>query len=169
MRRREPAGRCAPYCIRILRSRRKRSMKPFLFCVLAGIAGLASAQSFPSKPVRILVGSPPGSSPDIRARQIGAHLAASFGQPVIIENRPGANGLIAARETVRAGPDGHTLFLALINNAIGDALKPDPCCRLNQELVPVSRFSMTPLVMVVNASVAAKSAREFVALAKSKP
>jgi len=143
--------------------------KTVLACVLAALAGVAAAQSFPSKPIRILVSSPPGSSPDLRARQIGAHLAESLGQPVIVENRPGANGLIAARETVRSGADGHTLFLAIINNAIGDALKPDPCCRLNYELVPVSRFTMTPLVMVVNASVAAKTVKEFVALAKAKP
>jgi len=140
-----------------------------LACILAGLAGHAAAQSFPTKPIRILVSSPPGSSPDLRARQIGAHLAESFGQQVIVENRPGANGLIAARETVRSGPDGYTLFLAIINNAIGDALKPDPCCRLNQELVPISRFTMTPLVMVVNASVDARSVKEFVALAKAKP
>jgi tripartite-type tricarboxylate transporter receptor subunit TctC len=140
-----------------------------LACTLATLAGLAAAQSFPTKPIRILVPSPPGSSPDIRARQIGAHIAESLGQPVIVENRPGANGLIAARETARAAPDGYTLFLALINNAIGDALKPDPCCRLNQELVPISRFTMTPLVMVVNASVPARSAKEFIELARSKP
>jgi len=144
-------------------------MKQILACVLALFTGLAAAQSFPSKPIRILVGSPPGSSPDIRARQIGAKLSESLGQPVIVENRPGANGLIAARETVRAAPDGHTLFLALINNAIGDALKPDPCCRLNQELIPVSRFTMTPLVMVVNASVPARTAKEFIELARAKP
>ncbi|HKW38622.1 MAG TPA: tripartite tricarboxylate transporter substrate binding protein, partial [Burkholderiales bacterium] len=143
--------------------------KTLLACVLAALTGLAAAQSFPTKPIHILVPSPPGSSPDIRARQIGAHLAQSLGQPVIVENRPGANGMIAARETARAAPDGHTLFLALINNAIGDALKPDPCCRLNQELVPVSRFTMTPLVMVVNPSVAAKSVKEYVELAKAKP
>jgi tripartite-type tricarboxylate transporter receptor subunit TctC len=136
---------------------------------LAAVCGLAAAQSFPTKPIRILVPSPPGSSPDIRARQIGAHLAESLGQPVIVENRPGANGMIAAREAARSAPDGHTLFLALINNAIGDALKPDPCCRLNQELIPVSRFTMTPLVMVVNPSVSAKSVKEFVELAKAKP
>jgi len=140
-----------------------------LACILSGLATVVAAQSFPSKPIRILVSSPPGSSPDLRARQIGAHLAESFGQPVIVENRPGANGLIAARETVRSGPDGYTLFLALINNAIGDALKPDPCCRLNQELVPISRFTMTPLVMIVNPSVPAKSVKEFMDLAKSKP
>jgi tripartite-type tricarboxylate transporter receptor subunit TctC len=144
-------------------------MKQILACALAALTGLAAAQSFPSKPIRIFVPSPPGSSPDIRARQIGAKLAESLGQPVIVENRPGANGMIAARETVRAAPDGHTLFLALINNAIGDALKPDPCCRLNQELIPVSRFTMTPLVMVVNPSVNVQSAKEFVELARAKP
>ncbi|HET7766029.1 MAG TPA: tripartite tricarboxylate transporter substrate binding protein [Burkholderiales bacterium] len=143
--------------------------KMLLACALAALTGLAQAQSFPTKPIRILVPSPPGSSPDIRARQIGAHLAESLGQPVIVENRPGANGMIAARETARSAPDGYTLFLALINNAIGDALKPDPCCRLNRELVPISRFTMTPLVMVVNPSVAAKSVKEFVELAKARP
>jgi len=85
-------------------------MKQILACVLALFTGLAAAQSFPSKPIRVFVPSPPGSSPDIRARQIGAKLSESLGQPVIVENRPGANGLIAARETVRAAPDGHTLF-----------------------------------------------------------
>ncbi|HVQ61056.1 MAG TPA: tripartite tricarboxylate transporter substrate binding protein [Burkholderiales bacterium] len=140
-----------------------------LACTLATFASLAAAQSFPSKPIRILVPSPPGSSPDIRARQIGAHITESVGQPVIVENRLGANGMIAAREVARAAPDGYTLFLALINNAIGDALKPDPCCRLNQELVPISRFTMTPLVMVVNPSVPARSVKEFIELAKAKP
>src|SRR5467141_793986 len=144
-------------------------MKQILACVLAAFAATAAAQSFPSKPIRILVPSPAGSSPDIRARQIGAKLSESLGQVVIVENRPGANGLIAARETVRAAPDGHTLFLALINNAIGDALNPDPCCRLNRELMPVSRFTMTPLVMVVNASLDVRSVKEFVELAKAKP
>jgi tripartite-type tricarboxylate transporter receptor subunit TctC len=144
-------------------------MKQILACVLAVFTGMAAAQSFPTKPIRILVPSPAGSSPDIRARQIGAKLAESLGQPVIVENRPGANGLIAARETVKAAPDGHTMFLALINNAIGDALKPDPCCRLNQELLPVSRFTMTPLVMVVHPSLDVLTLRNFIDKAKAKP
>jgi len=88
---------------------------------------------------------------------------------VVVENRPGGNGLIAARETVRAPADGHTLFLGLINSAIGDVLKPDPCCRLNQELVPVSRFTMTPLVIVVNASLQAFSLKDLIELSKAKP
>jgi tripartite-type tricarboxylate transporter receptor subunit TctC len=136
-----------------------------LQCMLAG-PGLA--QGFPTKPMRILVPGPAGSSPDIRARQIGAKLAEALGQPVIVENRPGGAGLIAAREAAKAAPDGHTLLLALINNAIGDVLKPDPCCRLNQELVPVSRFTMTPLLVVVHPSLQVGSLVDYIQLAKQK-
>ena len=137
--------------------------------LLRAASAAALAQSFPTRPMRILVPSVAGSSPDIRARQIAAKLSETFGQPVIVENRPGANGLIAAREAVKGGPDGHTLFLALINNAIFDVLKPDPCCRLNSELVPVSRFTMTPLVMVVNPGVPAKTLAEYLDRARAKP
>lgn len=147
-------------------------MKQILGCALGFLlawSGASSGQAFPSKPMRILVSAPPGSSPDIRARQIGAKLSESLGQPVIVENRPGANGLIAARETVKAAPDGHTMFLALINNSIGDALKPDPCCRLNQELLPVSRFTMTPLVMVVHPSLDVSTLKTFLEKAKASP
>ena len=96
-------------------------------------ASLVLAQSFPTRPLRILVPSVAGSSPDIRARQIATKLSEAFGQPVIVENRPGANGLIAAREAAKAPADGTTLFLALINDAVRDALNPDPCCRLGQD------------------------------------
>lgn len=141
-----------------------------IFIILQWVlAGFAAAQGFPSKPLRLLVPSPAGSSPDIRARQIGGKLAQALGQPVIVENRPGGAGLIAAREAAGAAPDGHTLLLALINNAIADVLKPDPCCRLNQELVPVSRFTMTPLVMVVHPSLKSKTLIDYVQLAKQKP
>jgi len=130
--------------------------------------GVAQAQTYPSRPVRILVPAPPGSSPDIRARQIAPKLQEALGQPFVVENRPGGAGLIASREAARAAPDGHTLLLALINSAIFDALAPDPCCRLTQELLPVSRFTMTPLVMVVNPSLPA-TMKEFLGFAKTKP
>lgn len=132
-------------------------------------AATALAQTFPSRPIRILVPSVAGSSPDIRARQIAEKLSQALGQPVIVENRPGANGVIAQREAAKAPADGHTLFLALINNAVADALNPDPCCRLGTELVPVSRFSMTPLLWVVNPGVPAQSAQEYLAYAKANP
>jgi tripartite-type tricarboxylate transporter receptor subunit TctC len=131
----------------------------------------AQAQTFPSRPVRILVPAPPGSSPDIRARQIAPKLQAALGQPFVVENRPGGGGpgLIALREAARAAPDGHTLILALINSAIFDAISPDPCCRLNQELIPISRFTMTPLVMVVNPSLPARDLKQYLDQAKVKP
>jgi tripartite-type tricarboxylate transporter receptor subunit TctC len=141
-----------------------------IFIILqCALLGLSQAQTFPSKPLRIVVPSPAGSSPDIRARQIGGKLAQALGQPVIVDNRPGGAGLIAAREAAGAAPDGHTLLLALINNAIADVLKPDPCCRLNQELLPVSRFTMTPLVMVVHPSLKSNTVIDYVQLAKQKP
>jgi tripartite-type tricarboxylate transporter receptor subunit TctC len=137
--------------------------------VLALWSVVAPAQSFPVRPMRILVPSVAGSSPDIRARQIANKLSEAFGQPVIVENRPGANGLIAAREAAKAPPDGHTMFLALINNAIGDLLTSDPCCRLNEQLVPVSRFTMTPLLLVVHPGVPARTLQEFLEYARAHP
>ncbi len=140
-----------------------------IFIILQwALLALAQAQSFPSKPMRILVPSPAGSSPDIRARQIGTKLSAALGQPVIVENRPGGAGLIAAREAAKAAPDGHTMLLALINNAIADVLRPDPCCRLNHELLPVSRFTMTPLVLVVHPAVPARTLIDYIQQAKQR-
>ncbi len=143
-------------------------------CVAALLAfstawSLAPAQSFPSKPIRVIVPSIAGSSPDVRVRQIAPKLSEAVGQPVIVDNRPGANGAIAAQQAAKAAPDGHTLFFALINNAVNDLLNPDSCCRLNHELAPVVHFTVTPLAMVVHPSVAASSLKEFVQLAKSKP
>ncbi|HEY5896413.1 MAG TPA: tripartite tricarboxylate transporter substrate-binding protein [Burkholderiales bacterium] len=137
--------------------------------LLALWSAVALAQSFPSRPMRILVPSVPGSSPDIRARQIATKLTAALGQPTIVENKPGANGMIAAREAARAAPDGHTMFFALINNAVGDLLTPDPCCRLNEALSPVSRFTMTPLLLVVNPAVPARTLQEYLDYAKAHP
>jgi tripartite-type tricarboxylate transporter receptor subunit TctC len=138
-------------------------------CWSAVAAAQADSRSLFSHTIRIVVPSVAGSSPDIRARQIAPKLSEAFGQPVIVDNRPGGNGIIAARETVKSPADGHTMFLALINNAIGDLLTTETCCRLGQELIPVSRFSMTPLIAVVNPSVPARTFAEFIDAAKAKP
>jgi tripartite-type tricarboxylate transporter receptor subunit TctC len=138
-----------------------------LFSVL--LAGSVFAQQYPSKPVRWIVPTGPGSAVDVTARRIAPKLSEALGQPVVVENRPGANSMIGAREVARSAPDGYTLFQAVVNNALNDLLTPDPCCVLNEKLVPVTRLISTPLVMVVHPSVPARSVKEYVALAGSKP
>lgn len=133
------------------------------------LAAPALAQPYPTKPIRWIVPTGPGSAVDVQARRVAPKLGEALGQAIVIENRPGANSMIGAREAVRAAPDGYTVFQAVVNNAINDALAPDPCCVLNDKLVPVTRLYITPLVMVVNPAVPAKTLQEFVALARSKP
>jgi len=140
-----------------------------LLILLVFVGGAALAQPYPSKPVRWIVPTGPGSAVDVNARRVTPKLAEALGQPVIVENRPGANSMIGAREAARAAPDGYTLFQAVVNNAINDALAPDPCCVLNDKLVPVTRLYTTPLVMVVHPGVQATTLQEYVALAKGKP
>ena len=144
-------------------------MRPLFFLALVVFAGVAGAQSYPSKPVRWIVPTGPGSAVDVTARRIAPKLSDSLGQPVIVENRPGANSMIGAREVARSAPDGHTLFQAVVNNALNDLLTPDACCILNDKLVAVTRLISTPLVMVVHPSVSATSVKDYVALASSKP
>ena len=133
------------------------------------LAAPARAQPYPTKPIRWIVPTGPGSAVDVQARRVAPKLGEALGQTIVVENRPGANSMIGAREAARAAPDGYTVFQAVVNNAINDALAPDPCCVLNDKLVPVTRLYITPLVMVVNPAVPAKTLQEFVALARSKP
>jgi tripartite-type tricarboxylate transporter receptor subunit TctC len=137
-------------------------------CSLGGTR-FAVAQNFPDKPLRIIVPAIAGSAPDVRVRQVAPKLAAALGQNVIVDNRPGANGTIAAQQAARAQADGHTLISALINNAINDLLHPDSCCRLNHELAPVAQFSLSPLVMVVHPGAGANTLQEYLQIAKSRP
>jgi tripartite-type tricarboxylate transporter receptor subunit TctC len=133
------------------------------------IAGTAQAQTWPAKAIRLIEPAGPGSAVDVFARKLGPPLAEALGQPVVIDNRPGANSAIGAREVARAPADGYTLLHGNINNALNDLLSNDACCRLNEALIPVTRLTSTPLVMVVHPSVPANNLREYLALAKSKP
>ena len=143
-------------------------MKIILIAILM-CAGSAGAQTWPTKPIRWIVPTGPGSAVDVNARRVTPRLSEALGQPVIVDNRPGANSMIGAREAARAAPDGYTLLQAVVNNALNDLLTPDPCCILNDKLIPVTRLYTTPLVMVVHPAVAANNLREYVALAKAKP
>jgi len=132
-------------------------------------ATTALAQSWPAKPIRWIVPTGPGSAVDVNARRVAPRLAEALGQPVVIENRPGANSMIGAREAARSAPDGYTIYQAVVNNALNDLLTPDPCCVLNEKLLPVTRLYTTPLIMVVNPSVPARDVKEYVELARTKP
>jgi len=134
-----------------------------------GLAGPAQAQTWPAKPLRMVVPAVAGSAVDIGMRRVAPKLAEALGQPVLVENRPGANSMIGAREVARAAPDGYTFLHANINNAFNDLLTPDPCCRLTRELVPISMMFASPMIMVVHPSVPANTLRDYIALAKSKP
>jgi len=136
---------------------------------VAPASGLGYAQAFPTKPIRIIVPTVSGSAPDVRVRQVAPKLSEALGQPVIVDNRAGANGTIATQLAARAQPDGHTLFFGLINNALYDQLYPDWCCQLNRELAPVTHFTLTPLLMVIHPGVAANTLQDYIKLAKTKP
>ena len=138
-----------------------------LFAVVATTA--VQAQTWPSKTLRLVEPAGPGSAVDVFARLLAPSLATVLGQSVVIDNRPGANSAIGAREVARAAPDGHTLLHANINNSLNDLLSTDNCCRLGEALVPVTRLTSTPLVMVVHPSVPANTLKEYIALAKSQP
>ena len=149
--------------------------KPFgialvwLAMALAGISA-ASAQTWPDRPVRILVGYPPGGGTDLVARLVQQPLTTAWGQPVIIDNRPGANAIIAAEAVAKAKPDGYTLLMAYatevaVNPATMKKLPYDP----ERDFTPIVQLASAPLVLAVNPALAAKDVRELIALAKAKP
>jgi len=129
----------------------------------------ALAQNFPSKTIRIIEPAGPGSAVDVFARKLTQGLSQRLGQSVVVENRPGANSALGAREAARAAPDGHTLFHANINNSLNDLLSKDPCCRLNEALIPITKLTSTPLVFVVFPGTGVKTLKDYLALGKSQP
>jgi tripartite-type tricarboxylate transporter receptor subunit TctC len=138
-------------------------------CLVCALSGSVQAQSYPSKTVRIIEPVGPGAAPDVFARKLTPGLGEKWGQSVVVENRPGGNSALGAREAARAAPDGHTLFHANINNSLNDILTNDVCCRLIDALIPVTMLTRTPLVMVVHPSLGVKSWKDYLALAKSQP
>jgi len=130
---------------------------------------LARAQTFPSRPVRIIVGNTAGGSTDIVARLIGQRLSERLGQPFIVENRPGASGNIAAEATVRAPADGHTLLLISSTNAANVTLFENLNFDLTRDLAPVAAITRGHLVLQLNPSVPARSVPELIAYARAHP
>ena len=152
----------------------KHHRREFLQLV-AGIAAIsltsrvAKAQTYPTRPIHWMVGAAPGSSPDIIARIMGQYLSERLGQPVIIENRPGAGSNIAADAIARAVPDGYSLLFITSANSINQTLYKNLKFDFHLDISPVAAIVQIPLVMVVNPTVPANTIAEFLAYAKSNP
>ena len=136
---------------------------------LAVAAQFASAQGFPSKPIRMVVAFPPGGSTDLAARALGEKLAAVFGQPVIGDNKPGASGNIGAEFVAKSAPDGHTLLMAATSFATAPAFFPKLGWDPVKDFAPVSMVATVPIIVVVHPSVQANNARELIAYSKANP
>ena len=136
---------------------------------LASIARTTWAQAYPARPVRILVGFAAGGNFDIVARLLGQSLSEQFGQPVIVENRPGASSNIATEAVVRAPADGYTLLLGGAVNAVNATLYDKLGFNFISDLAPVAGVVRFPNVMTVGASFPAKTVAEFIAYAKANP
>ena len=136
---------------------------------LAACAGAAFAQSYPSRPVRLIVGFPPGGGVDINARMLAPRLSEYLGQQVVVENVPGAGTNIANERVARAAPDGYTLLINTAAVAINMSLYRNLPFDTLRDFAPVSVFSQSPNVLVVNAKLPAQNVKELVAMARSSP
>jgi len=145
-------------------------IKYLVFSVLIACMAPAAAQTakFPTKPVRIIVAFPPGSSTDIVARVVGERLTEIWGQNVVIENRPGASGNIGTQVALRANPDGHTLFMNSSAIAVNVTLYSKPGYSM-KDIIPILQGPTTPNLISVHPGVVAKSLQELIALAKTTP
>ena len=130
---------------------------------------LSAGQSYPSRPVRLVVGFPAGGPVDITARSIAPWLAERLGQPFVVDNQPGESGNSATRSVVRAAPDGYTLLVCGPVNTINTNLFQRLDYNFTRDIAPVASLWRVPLVIEVNPSVAAKTLPEFVAYAKANP
>jgi tripartite-type tricarboxylate transporter receptor subunit TctC len=144
-------------------------MKALLAILLMAIA-TAQAQDYPSKSVRLIAAAAPGGNPDVLARMLAARLSDQFGKPFVVENIPGAGGVVAAEQVARANPDGHVLMLGdsgamAINPALNSKLTYSPL----RDFTLITALAAVPTVLVAPASVPANTLAEFVALAKLKP
>jgi tripartite-type tricarboxylate transporter receptor subunit TctC len=136
---------------------------------LPAVSRIARAQSYPTRPVRIIVGFPAGTATDIDARLIAQSLSERLGQQVIVDNRPGAGSNMAAQMAVRAPPDGYTLLAMTVTNAVNATLYDKLNFDIVHDIAPIAGTMRTANVMAVNPSVPAKTLPEFIAYAKANP
>ena len=129
----------------------------------------AYAQTYPSKPIRFVVGFPPGGGNDLLARTVGPKLSEIMSQTVVVDNRPGAGGNLAAEQISRAAPDGYTILMMSSSHPIQKLLKPELGYDPIADFTPLARLAAYSYILVIHPSVQARSVKELVALAKAQP
>ena len=143
-----------------------RAFFAFLLCILVSAASYA-AEPYPSRPIRLVVGYPPGGIADLSARLVAEGLREKFNQPVIVENKPGANGVIGVRELVKSDADGYTLMIAPSALLINYAMEANPPFDVMRDMVPIAGVAEYPTAMVVNKNMPVNSVQEFIAYGKA--
>ena len=142
----------------------------YILIALAVLAAAARAQDFPGKPVRMVVGFPPGGGTDVVARIITPRYSELLGQPVVIENRPGATGTMAAGQVAKSAPDGYTIMMGHVSvNAIAPAMFSSLTYDVIKDFAPIGIAAAVPHFVTVHPSVSSKSLKELIQLLKSKP
>jgi tripartite-type tricarboxylate transporter receptor subunit TctC len=136
---------------------------------LAPLAAGAAAQPYPAKPIRFIVPFPPGGGTDITARAVAQKLTESWGQTVVVDNRPGANGTIGVDITAKSAPDGYTLTMISSSHAVNVGFHARQPYDLLKDLAPVTQATSQPYVLVINPGVPAKTVKELIAVARAKP
>lgn len=149
--------------------RRRDLLAIGLGCGVGARVAYAAENRFPSRPITILVPYPPGGSNDVFARVIADQLSRKFGQPVLVENRPGASGLIGLGAVARASPDGYTLALVSSSFTTAVAVQPKLTFDPVRDFQPVARINSSPLVILTTLRLGAKTLEDFVAIARKRP
>jgi tripartite-type tricarboxylate transporter receptor subunit TctC len=144
-------------------------MRSALWLLVCCLSPLAHAQAYPSKPLRLLVPLAPGGGNDTTARLIGARLSESMGQPVLVENRPGAGSVVASEIVSKAPADGYTLYLVSTSFTAAPALVKKLPFDPVGDFAPITRLAVVPGALIVHASLPVRTVKEFVALAKARP
>jgi len=144
-------------------------MRRLLFAILSLFAIAAAAQTYPARPIKIIVPFTPGSATDVMGRIVGERLNAAWGQPVVVENRPGAGGTIGIRETARAEPDGYTLVVVSSGHAVNHVLYKDLGYDTLKDFASIAMLGSLPSVLIVPPSLGINSVKELVSMLKAKP
>jgi tripartite-type tricarboxylate transporter receptor subunit TctC len=147
----------------------KNFFRIFLLIALGQTFGLAAAQSYPNKPIRIVVPFPAGGGTDIVARILANDISKDIGQNIMVENKGGANGILGADLVAKSAPDGYTIVMSTMGNfAVNPAIYPNSPVNIERDLVPVTEVVSVPLMLTIHPSIPAKTIQEFIAYAKAQ-